>query len=67
MLGGIVWKTVFDAGVMGTKNPENLIGFKIDLNVVNKIICYVPTCIIKVMPQEIHSSITFSHDICSED
>ena len=65
MLGDVGWKTAFHAGVIEDQKKP-LIGFKIDLKVVNEIIRYVFTCIIKVMPQEIHSSITFPHDICSE-
>ena len=53
------------AGVIGDEK-EPRICFKIDLKVVNEIICHVCTCVVKVMAQEILSSLTFPHDICSE-
>lgn len=69
MLGNLGGKTAFHAGIIrkGKKTHKSkLIGFKINLKVVNEIKCYVFTCVIKVMPQEIRSSIIFPYEVCSE-
>lgn len=59
-------KTALHAGIIRKKQTNKPNCSKNNLKVVNEIICYVFTCVREVVPQEIHSSITFPHDICSE-